>query len=415
MSALSRVDPAVAAIIEDERTRQIETLEMIASENYASAAVLEATGSVFTNKYAEGYPGKRYYAGNVHSDKLEQLAIDRAKQLFGAEHANVQPTSGAEANMAAYLAFVNPGDTIMGMELSQGGHLTHGSPVNFSGRLYNFVPYTVDRESEVIDMDQVRKLALSERPKIIVAGATAYPRMIDFAAFGAVAKEAGAILMVDMSHIAGLVAGGAHPTPIPHADLVTTTTHKTLRGPRGALTLSKTEHADAVDRAVFPGTQGGPHLHSIAAKAVAFGEALKPEFKDYAKKIVANAAVLAESLMSGGLRLVSGGTDNHLILVDCNSVDISGLKAQNALQGAGIITNRNTIPYDQRSAYVTSGLRMGVPALTSRGMGADEMKRVADWICRVLKDPDGTGIRDQVRNEVAEFARAFPVPGITDA
>ena len=415
MSALSRVDPAVAAIIEDERTRQIETLEMIASENYASAAVLEATGSVFTNKYAEGYPGKRYYAGNVHSDKLEQLAIDRAKQLFGAEHANVQPTSGAEANMAAYLAFVNPGDTIMGMELSQGGHLTHGSPVNFSGRLYNFVPYTVDRESEVIDMDQVRKLALSERPKIIVAGATAYPRTIDFAAFGAVAKEAGAILMVDMSHIAGLVAGGAHPTPIPHADLVTTTTHKTLRGPRGALTLSKTEHADAVDRAVFPGTQGGPHLHSIAAKAVAFGEALKPEFKDYAKKIVANAAVLAESLMSGGLRLVSGGTDNHLILVDCNSVDISGLKAQNALQGAGIITNRNTIPYDQRSAYVTSGLRMGVPALTSRGMGADEMKRVADWICRVLKDPDGTGIRDQVRNEVAEFARAFPVPGITDA
>lgn len=415
MSALSRVDPAVAAIIEDERKRQIETLEMIASENYASAAVLEATGSVFTNKYAEGYPGKRYYAGNVHSDKLEQLAIDRAKELFGAEHANVQPTSGAEANMAAYLAFVNPGDTIMGMELSQGGHLTHGSPVNFSGRLYNFVPYTVDRESEVIDMDQVRKLAIDEKPKIIVAGATAYPRSIDFAAFGEIAKEAGAILMVDMSHIAGLVAGGAHPTPIPHADLVTTTTHKTLRGPRGALALSKAEHADAIDRAVFPGTQGGPHLHSIAAKAVAFGEALKPEFKDYAKKIVANAAVLAEALMSGGLRLVSGGTDNHLILVDCNSVDISGLKAQNALQGAGIITNRNTIPYDQRSAYVTSGLRMGVPALTSRGMGADEMKRVANWICRVLKDPDGDGVRDHVRNEVAEFARAYPVPGITDA
>ncbi len=415
MSALSRVDPAVAAIIEDERTRQIESLEMIASENYASAAVLEATGSVFTNKYAEGYPGKRYYAGNVHSDKLEQLAIDRAKELFGAEHANVQPTSGAEANMAAYLAFVNPGDTIMGMELSQGGHLTHGSPVNFSGRLYNFVPYTVDRESEIIDMEQVRKLALAEKPKIIVAGATAYPRSIDFAAFGTIAKDAGAILMVDMSHIAGLVAGGAHATPIPHADLVTTTTHKTLRGPRGALALSKAEHADAIDRAVFPGTQGGPHLHSIAAKAVAFGEALKPEFKDYAKKIVANAAVLAEALMSGGLRLVSGGTDNHLILVDCNSVDISGLKAQNALQGAGIITNRNTIPYDQRSAYVTSGLRMGVPALTSRGMGADEMKRVANWICRVLKDPDGDGVRDKVRNEVAEFARAYPVPGITDA
>ncbi len=351
MSVLSHTDPTVAAIIEDERTRQIETLEMIASENYASAAVLEATGSVFTNKYAEGYPGKRYYAGNQNSDRLEQLAIDRAKDLFGAEHANVQPTSGAEANMAAYLAFVNPGDTIMGMELSQGGHLTHGSPVNFSGRLYHFVPYTVDRESETIDMTEVRRVALEAKPKIIVAGATAYPRAIDFAAFAEVAKASGALLMVDMSHIAGLVAGEMHASPIPHADLVTTTTHKTLRGPRGALALCKVEHADALDRAVFPGTQGGPHLHSIAAKAVCFGEALRPEFKDYARRIVENAATLAEELIAGGLRLVSGGTDNHLILVDCNSVDISGLKAQNALQGAGIITNRNTVPYDQRSAY----------------------------------------------------------------
>jgi len=415
MSVLSQVDPTVAAIIEDERTRQIESLEMIASENYASAAVLEATGSVFTNKYAEGYPGKRYYAGNQHSDRLEQLAIDRAKELFGADHANVQPTSGAEANMAAYLAFVEPGDTIMGMELSQGGHLTHGSPVNFSGRLYNFVPYTVDREHETIDMASVKQLALEAKPKIIVAGATAYPRAIDFAAFAEIARAAGALLMVDMSHIAGLVAGGAHANPVPHADLVTTTTHKTLRGPRGALALCKAEHADAVDRAVFPGTQGGPHLHSIAAKAVAFGEALQPSFKDYARKVVDNAAALAQELQAGGLRLVSGGTDNHLILVDCNSAGISGLKAQNALQGAGIITNRNTIPYDERSAYVTSGLRMGTPALTSRGMGPGQMQRVGQWIVRVLKDPDGEGVRQQVRDEVAIFARTFPVPGITDS
>ena len=414
MAALQERDPAVATIIADERVRQVETLEMIASENYASAAVLEATGSVFTNKYAEGYPGKRYYAGNVHSDRLEQLAIDRAKELFGAEHANVQPTSGAEANMAAYLAFVKPGDTIMGMELSQGGHLTHGSPVNFSGQFYHFVPYTVDRESEAIDMDVVRTLALETKPKIIVAGATAYPRAIDFAAFSSVAKEAGALLMVDMSHIAGLVAGGVHMSPVPYADLVTTTTHKTLRGPRGALTLSKIEHADAIDKAVFPGTQGGPHLHTIAGKAVAFGEALKPEFKVYAAKIVSNATLLADELIRLGLRLVSGGTDNHLILADCNSVGISGLKAQNALQGAGIITNKNTIPYDQRSAAITSGLRMGTAALTSREMGPDEMRRVAAWIMRVLKDPDGDGIREGVRLEVAEFAKAYPVPGISD-
>jgi glycine hydroxymethyltransferase len=415
MSVLSRRDPAVAAIIEDERVRQVDSLEMIASENYASAAVLEATGSVFTNKYAEGYPGKRYYAGNQHSDRLEELAIERAKQLFGAEHANVQPTSGAEANMAVYQAFVNPGDTIMGMELSQGGHLTHGSPVNFSGRLYNFVPYTVDRENESIDMAEVRRLAQETKPKIIVAGATAYPRAIDFAAFGEIAKSSGALLMVDMSHIAGLVAGGAHQSPVPHADVITTTTHKTLRGPRGALALSRLELADALDRGVFPGTQGGPHLHSIAAKAVAFAEALQPEFTEYAHKVVSNAAALAEELIAGGIRLVSGGTDNHLILVDCNSAGISGLKAQNALQGAGIITNRNTIPYDQRSAYITSGLRMGTPALTSRGMGADDMRRVGQWIVRVMKDPDGEGVREQVREEVAEFARAFPVPGITDA
>jgi glycine hydroxymethyltransferase len=414
MTALEKRDPEVAAIIADERVRQVETLEMIASENYASAAVLEATGSVFTNKYAEGYPGKRYYAGNVNSDRVESLAIDRAKKLFAADHANVQPTSGAEANMAAYFAFVQPGDTIMGMSLDQGGHLTHGSPVNFSGRLYKFVPYTVDRESEVIDLALVKRLAKESQPKIIVAGATAYPRAIDFAGFAEVAKETGALLMVDMSHIAGLVAGGQHASPVPHAAIVTTTTHKTLRGPRGALILSKSEHAAAVDSAVFPGTQGGPHLHSIAGKAVAFGEALQPEFKDYARRIVENAKVLAEALVSGGIRLVSGGTDNHLLLLDCNSVDISGLKAQNALQGAGIIANKNTIPYDQRSPSIASGLRMGTPALTSRGMGPDEMKKVAAWIVRVLKDPDGDGVRASVRAEVAEFARTYPVPGITD-
>ncbi|MEP7216542.1 MAG: serine hydroxymethyltransferase, partial [Anaerolineaceae bacterium] len=313
-----------------------------------------------------------------------------------------------------YLAFVKPGDTIMGMELSQGGHLTHGSPVNFSGQFYHFVPYTVDRESEAIDMDVVRALALEAKPKIIVAGATAYPRAIDFAAFSSVAKEAGALLMVDMSHIAGLVAGGVHMSPVPYADLVTTTTHKTLRGPRGALALSKIQHADAIDKAVFPGTQGGPHLHTIAGKAVAFGEALKPEFKVYAARIVSNATVLAEELIRLGLRLVSGGTDNHLILADCNSVGISGLKAQNALQGAGIITNKNTIPYDQRSAAITSGLRIGTAALTSREMGPDEMRRVAAWIMRVLKDPDGEGVREGVRREVAEFAKTYPVPGISD-
>lgn len=415
MSALSQRDPAVAEIIADERVRQVETLELIASENYASAAVLEATGSVFTNKYAEGYPGKRYYAGNVHSDRVESLAIDRAKAIFGADHANVQPSSGAEANMAAYFATVQPGDTIMGLNLDQGGHLTHGSPVNFSGRLYNFVPYTVDRESETLDMAAIRAQAVEAKPKLIVAGYTAYPRAIDFAAFADVAKEVGALLMVDMSHIAGLIAGGQHQSPVPYAQIVTTTTHKTLRGPRGGMILSTAEYAEAIDKAVFPGTQGGPHMHTIAGKAVAFGEALQPGFRDYARRIVENAAALAEALIAGGVRLVSGGTDNHLILADCGSMGISGLKAQNALQGSGIIANKNTIPYDTRSPFVASGLRLGTPALTSRDMGPDEMRRVGAWIVRVLKDPDGDGVRDGVRREVAEFAQAFPVPGITDA
>ncbi len=415
MSALQERDPDVAAIIAAEEKRQTETLEIIASENYASAAVLEATGSVLTNKYAEGYPGKRYYAGNAHSDEVESLAIERAKALFGAEHANVQPTSGAEANMAAYLAFADPGDTFLGLELTQGGHLTHGSPVNFSGRLYNFVPYSVDRETEVVDMATVAALAEEAKPRIIVTGATAYPRQFDFPAFAEIAKRVGALLLVDMSHFAGLVAGGAHPSPVPHADVVTTTTHKTLRGPRGALALTTEELGPALDKAVFPGTQGGPHMHSIAGKAVAFGEAAKPEFQAYAAKIVENAATLAEALQAGGLRLVSGGTDTHLILIDCSTLGISGMKAQNALQGSGIIANKNTIPYDERSPFVTSGLRIGTPALTSRGMGADEMRRLAAWIAHVLKDPDGEGVREGVRQEVAAFARAYPVPGITDA
>ena len=415
MTALEERDPEVAAIIADERVRQTETLEIIASENYASAAVLEATGSVFTNKYAEGYPGKRYYAGNVHADRVESLAIERAKALFGADHANVQPTSGAEANMAAYLAFAQPGDTIMGLELSQGGHLTHGSPVNFSGRLYNFVPYLVDRESELIDLDTVAATAAECRPRIIVAGATAYPRTIDFAGFAEVAKRVGALLLVDMSHFAGLVAGGAYPSPVPHADVITSTTHKTLRGPRGAMALCRGEHAEALDKAVFPGTQGGPHIHTIAAKAVAFGEALQPEFKAYARNVLENATALAEALQAGGIRLVSGGTDTHLILIDCTSLGISGMKAQNALQGSGIIANKNTIPYDERSPFVTSGLRIGTPALTSRGMGPDEMRGLAAWMIRVLRDPDGDGVREGVRAEVAEFARAYPVPGISDA
>lgn len=415
MSALQERDPDVAAIIAAEEKRQTETLEIIASENYASAAVLEATGSVLTNKYAEGYPGKRYYAGNAHSDEVESLAIERAKALFGAEHANVQPTSGAEANMAAYLAFADPGDTFLGLELTQGGHLTHGSPVNFSGRLYNFEPYSVDRETEVVDMATVAALAEEAKPRIIVTGATAYPRQFDFPAFAEIARKVGALLLVDMSHFAGLVAGGAHPSPVPHADVVTTTTHKTLRGPRGALALTTEELGPALDKAVFPGTQGGPHMHSIAGKAVAFGEAAKPEFQAYAAKIVENAATLAEALQAGGLRLVSGGTDTHLILIDCSTLGISGMKAQNALQGSGIIANKNTIPYDERSPFVTSGLRIGTPALTSRGMGADEMRRLAAWIAHVLKDPDGEGVREGVRQEVAAFARAYPVPGITDA
>ena len=408
-------DTELFDIIDAERDRQNRTVQLIASENFTSPAVMEATGSVLTNKYSEGYPGKRYYGGNEVIDRAEDLARERVKALFGAEHANVQPHSGANANMAVYLGLLEPGDTVLGLRLDQGGHLTHGSPVNASGILFRFVSYGVTPSDERIDFDQVRDLALEHRPKIIVAGATAYPRIIDPKPFREIADEVGALFMFDAAHVAGLIAGGVHPNPVEHADVVTFTTHKTLRGPRGGCILTRSEHAAAIDKAVFPGLQGGPLDHVIAAKAVAFREAAQPEFSDYARSVVANASALAEALGGHGLRLVSGGTDNHLILIDCNSAGISGMKAQNALQGSGIITNKNTIPYDTRSPFVGSGLRLGTPALTSRGMGADEMKRVAAWICGVLKDPDGDGVRERTRLEVAEFARAYPVPGITDA
>ena len=411
MPTVATCDPEIAQVIENEQRRQRHQLVMIASENYTSAAVLETTGSVLTNKYAEGYPGRRYYAGCENVDVSEQLAIDRAKQLFGAEHANVQPHSGAQANMAAFFSLVNPGDRIMGMSLNHGGHLTHGSPVNFSGKLYEFGFYGVNADTEALDYAEVQRQAEEFKPAIIIAGYTAYPMEIDFKRFRDIADSINAILLVDMAHIAGLIAGGVHPSPVGYADIVTSTTHKTLRGPRGAMILCKADLAEAVDKAVFPGTQGGPHMHSIAAKAVAFGEALKPEFRIYSQNVVENAKVLAESLQSGGIRLVSGGTDTHLILIDCTSLGITGRKAQNALEGSGIIANRNTIPYDERSPFVTSGLRIGTPALTSRGMGSDEMKKLASWMIRVLDNPDGEGVREGVRNEVAEFAQAWPVPG----
>jgi glycine hydroxymethyltransferase len=411
MTVLAQVDPEVAELVSREEDRQSRVLEMIASENYTSPAVLEAVGTVLTNKYAEGYPGRRYYEGNEIVDQVEELARGRARQLFTAEHANVQPNSGAEANLAAYFAFIEYGDTAMGMNLDQGGHLTHGRNINFSGRMYNFVPYGVDRETEQIDYDEMAKLAKEHRPRIIVTGATAYPRIIDFARAREIADSVGAYLMADIAHIAGLVVAGLHPSPLPHADVVTTTTHKTLRGPRGALILTKEEHAAAIDKAVFPGIQGGPHMHSIAAKAVCFGEAMKPEFVDYARRIVENAKVLADALQSEGFRIVSGGTDNHLLLVDVGVKGLTGKTATLALEKAGIVVNRNTIPYDTRPPLVASGLRMGTPALTTRGFGPDEMRQVARFMARVLADPKDESVIEAVRHEVEELSRGFPVPG----
>ncbi len=407
---LAEVDPELFTAIEREEWRQLEGIELIASENYASRAVREAMATVLTNKYAEGYPGKRYYGGCEFVDIAEELARQRALQLFGADHANVQPHSGSQANIAAYLALLEPGDTIMAMNLAHGGHLTHGSPVNLSGQIFNIVPYGVDRETEQIDYDEVAALARAHRPKLILAGATAYPRTIDFARFKEIADEVGAYFMVDMAHIAGLIAADLHPDPVPYCDIVTSTTHKTLRGPRGGFILSRAEHAKAVDRAVFPRTQGGPLMHIIAAKAVAFLEALRPEFVEYQRQIIANARALAERLQSNGIRIVSGGTDNHLLLADLTDTGVTGKEAEKALEQAGITVNKNMIPFDQRSPFVTSGIRLGSPAVTTRGFTENEMRMVADWITRVLMHYDEPAVLRQVREEVMELCLRFPVP-----
>ncbi len=412
MSELERVDPEVYAAIEGERARQVEKIELIASENYTSAAVLEAVGSVLTNKYAEGYPGKRYYGGCEWVDVAESLAIDRAKSLFGAEHANVQPHAGAQANMAAYAAVLQPGDTVLGMALDQGGHLTHGSPVNFSAKLYRFVPYGVRREDETIDYEQIASLAKEHRPKAIVAGATAYPRFFDFARLRRIADEVGALLIVDMAHFAGLAAAGEHPNPVEHAQVVTTTTHKTLRGPRGGMILSIAEHAKAIDKAVFPYAQGGPLMHVIAGKAVALKEAATPEFAGYAKRVRQNAQVLAATLGKAGLRLVSGGTDNHLMLVDVRPLGVTGRTAERALDAVGITVNKNTIPYDPNKPAVASGIRIGTPAVTTRGMGAPEMERIGELIARTLQSPGDEAAAKGVSADVLELTARFPVPGI---
>jgi glycine hydroxymethyltransferase len=413
MSILDQWDPELAAIVHREEDRHRQGLELIASENYASAGVLAALATVLSTKYAEGYPGKRYYGGCQYVDEVEELAIDRATQLFGADHVNVQPHSGAEANRAVYAGLMDVGDVAMGMDLAQGGHITHGLGVNYSGKMYRFVHYGVDRETERLDFDQMARLAREHRPKVIVVGATAYPRIIDFARCREVADAVGAYLMADIAHIAGLVAVGIHPSPVGHAHVITTTTHKTLRGPRGAIIMCQSDLAQKIDRSVFPGTQGGPHMHSIAAKAVCFGEALKPEFADYQRRIVENARTLAEELQRRGLRIVSGGTDNHLMLVDVGARGVTGRDAQTALDAVGITVNKNTIPYDERPPAVASGLRIGTPAATSRGMGPAEMRQIGGFISRVLDNLGDEGVAAAVRQEVRELTSRFPVPGVS--
>ncbi len=410
MSILQSQDPAVWAAIESEALRQQEGLEMIASENYTSPAIMQAVGSVLTNKYAEGYPGKRYYGGCEFVDVVEQLAIDRAKELFGAEHANVQPHSGSQANTAVYLSALEPGDTVLGLDLAQGGHLTHGMKLNISGKLYKFHSYGVDPVNHRIDFDQVAKLAREQKPKLIVAGASAYPREIFHDRFAEIAKEVGAKLMVDMAHYAGLVAAGVHNSPVPYADYVTTTTHKTLRGPRSGLILCKSEYAKPINSAVFPGIQGGPLMHVIAGKAVCFAEALLPSFKEYGRQVIDNSRSLAESLMSHGLRLISGGTDNHLVLVDVSSFGIGGKIAEKALDQCGITVNMNMIPFDTRKPMDPSGIRIGSPALTTRGMGIDEFKTIGAWIATALKSHDSKAVLEQIRSEVKQMTNHFPVP-----
>ena len=411
---LAAVDPEIAEVLQRELERQQNTLEMIASENFVPRAILEATGSVLTNKYAEGLPGKRYYGGCEWVDVSEQLAIDRAKELFGADHANVQPHSGAQANGAVFFAFLEPGDTFLGMDLSNGGHLTHGSPVNFSGKTYKAISYGV-KENGLLDYEQMEQLARQHKPKMIIAGYSAYSRTIDFARFAAVAKEVGALFMVDMAHFAGLVATGYHPSPVPYADVVTTTTHKTLRGPRGGMILCKAEHAKAVDKAVFPGTQGGPLMHVIAAKAVSFREALQPGFKSYCGQIIRNAQALATALAGHGFQIVSGGTDNHLMLVDLRSKGVTGKVAEKVLGEAGITVNKNTVPKETQSPFVTSGIRIGTPAVTTRGMKEEEMGRIASFIDRALASPEDAQSLARIKQEVKELANAFPLYTVAEA
>jgi glycine hydroxymethyltransferase len=404
-------DPKLADLLRREDERQAQSLCLIPSENYCSPAVLEASGTVLVNKYAEGYPGRRYYEGNEVIDEVENLAISRAKELFGAEHVNVQPYSGSPANLAVYLAFLDPGDTVMGLSLPAGGHLTHGWSVSATGIWFNAVHYGVDRETGRVDMDAVRDLALSSRPKILFCGGTAVPRTIDFAGFAEIAREAGALMVADVSHVAGLIAGGAHPSPIPHADVVMTTTHKTLRGPRGALLMCREEHAKAIDRAVFPGLQGGPHQHQTAAIAAALGEALAPEFSAYAHGVVANSKALAGALDERGFDLVSGGTDNHLILMDLTTKGLSGKQAATALARAGIVTNANSIPFDPRKPFDPSGVRIGTPAATTRGLQEDQMSQIAEWMNELVASPDDTTLADRVRAEVQDLMARFPAPG----
>ncbi len=412
MSSLSQIDPEVSCALDLERKRQRETINLIASENYASRAVLEAQGSFLTNKYAEGYPQRRYYGGCENVDIVENLAIERAKELFHAEHANVQPHSGAQANMAAYYALLEYGDTAMGMRLAHGGHLTHGDRVSFSGKSYNFITYGVNHDTERIDYRELERLVLEHKPRLIVVGASAYPRIIDFERFRHIADRVGAKLMVDMAHLAGMVAAGLHPTPAPYADVITSTTHKTLRGPRGGFILCRRELASAIDAAVFPQMQGGPLMHAIAAKAVAFYEAMQPAFVDYQRATLDNALVLASELQSLGLRLVSGGTDTHLVLADLTSTGVTGREAEEALGKTGIVVNRNSIPFESRSPVITSGIRVGTPAVTSRGFGKEEMRQIASLIIKVINSIGNSDIQSQVSQEVRHLCSRFPVPGI---
>ena len=412
MENLKNYDPEICSLIEKEEKRQFDKIRMIASENYVSKAVLEASGSVLTNKYSEGYAGKRYYEGQQNIDEIETIAIERAKELFGADHANVQPYSGSPANMAVYLAFIKPGDTIMGLALPHGGHLTHGSKVSISGKYFNVVSYELDKETGLLNYDTIMELAREHKPKIIIAGHSAYPRQLDFKKFREIADEVGAILFVDMAHFAGLVAGGVHPSPIPYADVVSTTTHKSLRGPRGGMLLCREEHAKAIDKAVFPGIQGGPHNHTTAAIAVALKEALEPSFKDYAAQIVKNAKALADALTEKGYNLITGGTDNHLLLIDLTNKNVTGKIAAKALDTAGIVLNYNAVPYDTRKPFDPSGIRLGTSSVTSRGFKENEMLMIADWMNQVISDPENEKMLGKIAGDVKDLCAKFPPPGL---